>query len=97
MSCGLAFAAMFAYIAGSPFVLQGTYGVSAQTFCLLFAINAVGLIVSRLASSRLVDRIGPTPLLVAGLAATAMGGTVLLVTVLLGIGRRGCCRACSPS
>jgi len=37
---GLAFAAMFAYIAGSPFVLEGIYGLSAQEFSAVFALNA---------------------------------------------------------
>ena len=31
LSCGLAFAAMFAYISGSPFVLQDIYGISPRT------------------------------------------------------------------
>ncbi|MCC2930112.1 MFS transporter [Bacillus sp. LBG-1-113] len=33
---------MFAYISGSPFVLQNIYGVSAQMFSMLFAINGAG-------------------------------------------------------
>ncbi len=89
VSCGLAFGAMFAYIAGSPFVLQGIYGVSAQTFSLLFALNAAGLVVSGLASSRLVDRVGPAPLLTAGLVASAVGGAGLLFAVLIGVGLPG--------
>ncbi|MFP3821777.1 MFS transporter, partial [Bacillus sp. SIMBA_008] len=35
---------MFAYIAGSPFILQNIYGVSAQMFSLLFAVNGAGII-----------------------------------------------------
>ena len=35
LAFGLAFAAMFAYIAGSPFVLQDVYGTSPQTFSLV--------------------------------------------------------------
>ncbi|MDL5610259.1 MFS transporter [Bacillus halotolerans] len=30
---------MFGYISGSPFILQNIYGVSAQMFSMLFAIN----------------------------------------------------------
>src|SRR5699024_4322516 len=30
---------MFAYIAGSPFVLQNVYGASAQQFSFIFAMN----------------------------------------------------------
>src|SRR5581483_2605599 len=38
-------AAMLAYIAGSSFVLQGIYGLSAGTYGLLFGVNALGLVV----------------------------------------------------
>ncbi|MEC1604093.1 hypothetical protein P9E04_01130 [Bacillus halotolerans] len=34
---------MFAHISGSPFVLQNIYGVSAQMFSMLFAINGAVL------------------------------------------------------
>src|SRR5699024_1793833 len=37
---------MFAYIAGSPFVLQNIYNISAQQFSLVFAINGVGIILA---------------------------------------------------
>lgn len=43
VSQGLVIAAMFAYIAGSPFVLQELFGVSPQMFSLLFAINGLGI------------------------------------------------------
>lgn len=43
---GLAMGGMFAYIAGSPFVLIGQYGVSEQDYGLLFGGNALGLILS---------------------------------------------------
>ncbi len=47
LSCGLAFAAMFAYISGSPFVLQDIYGISPQLFSVIFGMKrllVVGLI-----------------------------------------------------
>lgn len=37
-------AGMFAYIAGSPFILQNLYGVSPQEFSLFFALNGLGII-----------------------------------------------------
>src|SRR2546425_12356619 len=43
---GLAVGAMFAYIAGSPFVLQGIFHVSPQTFSLIFGVNALGFVVT---------------------------------------------------
>ena len=37
---GFAFAALFAYISASPFVVQEIYGASPQTFSLLFGVNS---------------------------------------------------------
>lgn len=39
-------AALFAYIAGSSFVFQDIYGVSAITYSLIFATNAAGLLIA---------------------------------------------------
>src|SRR5437763_10722880 len=66
LSCGLAFAAMFAYIAGSPFVLQEIYGLSPQLFSVIFGTNALGLETASQLNGRLVGRWPPVRLLVAG-------------------------------
>ena len=82
LSCGLVFAAMFAYIAGSPFVLQEIHGLSATEFSLVFGANAAGIMAMSAVSGRLVGRAGPPRLLAAGLAVQAVGALVLLVSVL---------------
>src|SRR6266567_2850538 len=84
LSCGLAFAAMFAYIAGSPFVLQEIYGLSPQLFSVIFGTNALGLVTASQINGRLVGRVPPVRLLVAGLIATATGGVALLSVVTIG-------------
>jgi len=84
LSCGLAFAAMFAYISGSPFVLQDIYGISPQLFSVIFGMNALGLVIVGQVNGRLVGRVSPTRLLVAGLIATATGGVALLSVVTIG-------------
>ncbi len=89
LASGLAFAAMFAYIAGSPFVLQDVYALSPMQFSAVFAINAVGLVAVGQASSPLIARLGPGPVLGAGLVACAIGGAALLAVVLAGIGLVG--------
>ena len=58
---GLAFGALFAYISGSSFVLQGVYGVSPQLYSVLFATNGLGLIAGSQVNARLVGRFGPAP------------------------------------
>ena len=84
LASGLAFAAMFAYISGSPFVLQEIYRVSPQQFSLLFGMNAVGLVVASQVNARLVGRVAPRRLLTGGLLAQAGGALVLLVVVTSG-------------
>ena len=42
LASGLTFGALFAYISGSSFVLQGIYGLSPQTYSLAFAMNGPG-------------------------------------------------------
>jgi MFS transporter, DHA1 family, multidrug resistance protein len=85
-SQGLVTAAMFAYIAGSPFVLQTIFGVSPQTFSLIFATNGLGIIISSQIGGRLAGRISEQKLLAAGLAVAAICGILLLISIALGGG-----------
>ncbi|WNV88041.1 multidrug effflux MFS transporter [Umezawaea sp. Da 62-37] len=80
------FAAMFAYIAGSPFVLQDVHGLSPQQYSLVFAVNATGLVVAAQASGRLVRHVDPRTLLAAGVFGSAAGGIALLAVVATGAG-----------
>jgi MFS transporter, DHA1 family, multidrug resistance protein len=81
---GLAFGALFAYISGSSFVLQGIYGVSPQLYSVLFAMNGLGLIAGSQVNARLVGRFGPARLLRAGLVSIATAAVVLLAVVVAG-------------
>ncbi len=81
---GLGFGALFAYISGSSFVLQGIYGVSPQLYSVLFAMNGLGLIAGSQLNARLVGRFGPGRLLRAGLLSIATSSGVLLAVVLAG-------------
>jgi DHA1 family bicyclomycin/chloramphenicol resistance-like MFS transporter len=82
LSFGLSFGAVFAYIAGSPFILEDIFGLSPQIFGLIFAGNAVGLVVMSQVSARLVGRFGPQRLLTFGIVACAASGLGLLLAVL---------------
>ncbi len=86
VASGLAAGAMFVYIAASPFVLEGVYGVSPQGFSLLFALNAMGIVAAGQASAKLVQRLGQLRLLILGLAGGLAGGLGLLLAVLAGAG-----------
>jgi DHA1 family bicyclomycin/chloramphenicol resistance-like MFS transporter len=77
---------MFAYISGSPFVLQEVYGVSPQTFSVLFALNAFGILLGSQASGRLVGRVAPRTLLVLGVRIAAVGSVALVAVSVLELG-----------
>ncbi|MFF3439366.1 multidrug effflux MFS transporter [Streptosporangium sp. NPDC002721] len=79
---GLGFAAMFAYISGSPFVLQDVYDTSAQTFSLVFGLNALGLTVTAQIGGRLAGRLDPARLILAGLFLSVAGAAGVLVAAL---------------
>ncbi len=83
---GFVSAAMFAYIAGSPFVLQNVFGVSPQLFSLFFALNGLGIIIASQITGRLAGRFHETTLLITGLVIAFGGGAVLLVMMLAGGG-----------
>ncbi|MEU1310866.1 multidrug effflux MFS transporter [Streptomyces cinnamoneus] len=77
---GFAFAALFAYIAASPFVVQDIYGASPQTFSLLFGVNSVGLVlVGQINGKLLVGRVSMDKVLAVGLAVTALAAGALVV------------------
>jgi len=81
---GFAFGALFAYISGSSFVLQGIYGVSPQLYSVLFALNGFGLIAGSQVNARLVGRFGPALLLRRGLLAIVVSAAALLAVVVSG-------------
>ncbi|MFI5886506.1 multidrug effflux MFS transporter [Streptomyces sp. NPDC051554] len=77
---GFSFAALFAYISASPFVVQEIYGATPQTFSLLFGINSVGLVaVGQINGKLLVGRVSMDKVLGAGLAVVVLAATALLL------------------
>jgi len=80
------FAAMFAYIAGSPYVLQEIHGLSPQEYSIVFGLNAVVLVGLSQVSGRVVRRTGPAALLITGTGLSVTGATLLLLTSLLDLG-----------
>ena len=86
LTSACAFAGMFTYFAGSPFVFIEIYGVPAENYGYLFALNVLGLIVLGYVNSRLVMRIGIYPLLTVGAVIIAFAGLTLLYTGATGTG-----------
>jgi DHA1 family bicyclomycin/chloramphenicol resistance-like MFS transporter len=85
LSSGLAGATMFAYIAGSTFVLQRIYGLSPQGFSLVFGCISLGLVAAAQVGARLALIWPLTRVLGVGLAINLLGATGLLVTVISGL------------
>ncbi len=86
LSQSLAFAGMFAYITGSPFVLISLYGVPAEYYGFVFGANAVGFIGAAQINVRLLSRTAPGVILSLGLAAAATAGTFVFLAAITGIG-----------
>ncbi|MGW6862179.1 multidrug effflux MFS transporter [Streptomyces xanthophaeus] len=77
---GFAYAALFSYIAASPFVIQEIYGASPQTFALLFGLNSLGLmIVGQVNGRLLVGKVRLDKVLGTGLSLMAVAGAGLLL------------------
>jgi len=81
---GFSSAAMFAYISGSPFVLQNMFHVTPQMYSLFFAINAFGIITASQITGRLAGRVKESKLLLCGLSIATFGGITLLIAILAG-------------
>ncbi|HEY0814039.1 MAG TPA: Bcr/CflA family efflux MFS transporter [Pseudonocardia sp.] len=74
---------MFVYIAMASFVLQSSYGLSAQQFSLVFGANAIAILLVGQLSASLVRRVGALALLTAGVVVAFVAAVVMLVGVLV--------------
>jgi DHA1 family bicyclomycin/chloramphenicol resistance-like MFS transporter len=82
LASGLLFAAMFAYISGSSFALQGAYGLSPQAYSVVFGVNGVGIVLAGQLNGRLVGRVPERVLLLSGLLLGVLGGAAVLASAL---------------
>ena len=80
------FASMFAYITASSFVLQESYGLTPTLYSVVFATNAVGIVLAGQTNSFLLGRkamgraVGETALLRTSLVVAVTAGIGVLVT-----------------
>ncbi|MGV9990191.1 Bcr/CflA family efflux MFS transporter [Streptomyces sp. NPDC003374] len=87
---GFAFAALFAYISASPFVVQEIYGASPQTFSLLFGLNSVGLVVAGKVNGKvLAGRVRLDRVLGSGLGVVVLAAGALLLMAAGALGEVG--------
>jgi MFS transporter, DHA1 family, multidrug resistance protein len=78
ISCA-SFAGLFAYVAGSPFVLMQGYGVAREHYGLYFALTAIAIMFGSITGGRML-RAGRSPgaMIVIGAAIQVVGGGLVL-------------------
>lgn len=84
---GLNMAALFAYVAASPFVIREGYGLTESQFAMLFAVVGLGLVLGSQVNATLVRRFSPVRLL--RLASPLMAGMSLVLFVVSFTGAGG--------
>ncbi len=94
LSMGLGFGGMFAFFTASPFVYIEHFGVSPQDYAWLFGLNVGGIMLVTLANARLVDRVGPSRMLLWGAGIAALAGLALIVLGGSGTGGLGAIVVC---
>lgn len=80
---GFTYSAIFAYLGGATYILQGMYGLSPQGYALAFGLNSLGFVVFGFIAGRLAERWSERGTLAVGLIMTLAGAIGLLATALL--------------
>ncbi|WP_426402904.1 multidrug effflux MFS transporter [Streptomyces sp. R-07] len=80
---GFVYAALFAYLSGATYVLQGVYGLSPQGYSFAFGLNSLGFMGFGFAAGRLSGRWSEKGTLLIGLLMCVAGATGVLVTALV--------------
>lgn len=76
---GCSFAAVIAYVSGSPFVLQDYFGLTVQQFGLAFSTGAIGMVVMTQVNVPLLRHFEPGKILLTGLLGCLASTAVLVV------------------
>ncbi|WP_165767270.1 Bcr/CflA family multidrug efflux MFS transporter [Parendozoicomonas haliclonae] len=83
---GFFFGGMFAFISGSPFVYIELFGVSADNYGYLFALNVVMLGICNMINLRMMGRFELKSLLLFGCGMACLAGVILLLNAWTGFG-----------
>ncbi len=76
----MVFSGLFSYLSSSPFLFQGVFGLNAQQYGLLFAVNSIGVVLGVQISARLAQRVGPQWILACS-TATLFSASVAIVVL----------------
>ncbi|GAA1270708.1 multidrug effflux MFS transporter [Arthrobacter pascens] len=80
---GCTYSAIFAYLSGATYILQGVYGLSPQGYSFAFGLNSLGFVIFGFFAGRLSERWSERGTLTMGLAMATSGALGLLATALL--------------
>ncbi|MCF4121710.1 multidrug effflux MFS transporter [Antribacter sp. KLBMP9083] len=78
LSQGFLYAALFAYLSGATFVLQGIYGLTPQGYALAFGLNSAGFMVFGYLAGRASERWSVPGTLAVGIVVAGLGALGLL-------------------
>ncbi len=81
LAFGLAAGVVFGYVSSYSFVLEVQWGSSPFVFAILFGLNALGMVALAQLNPPLVDRFGPTRVLIGGLLASTAAAAALVASV----------------
>jgi MFS transporter, DHA1 family, multidrug resistance protein len=86
---GFTFSGLFVYLSASSFLFQDVYGLDAQGYGLLFAVNSVGVVAGVQIASRLAKFIGPQWILSVSTMVLVISAVAIVVLDLAGAGLYG--------
>ena len=82
--CTATYSGLLAWLAGSAFLLQNVYKLSALEFGFVFALGSAGFLLGSNISARIVGRLGIDAVIGIGAVLATMGGGAFFVSVYLG-------------
>jgi len=86
---GMTFSGLFAYLSSSSFLFQEVYGLNAQQYGLLFAVNSLGIIIGVQVSSRLAKIVGPQWILSGAVLGMIVSATTIVALDMANVGLVG--------
>ncbi len=82
--CTATYSGLLAWLAGSAFLLQNVYRLSALEFGFVFAVGSAGYLIGSNISARIVGRLGIDTVIGIGALLAAIGGGAFFVSVYFG-------------
>jgi DHA1 family bicyclomycin/chloramphenicol resistance-like MFS transporter len=86
---GMTFSGLFSYLSSSSFIFQDVYGLNAQEYGLLFAVNSLGVVFGVQFSSRLVRKVGPQWILACSTVLLLVSALTIVLLDSLNVGLFG--------